>query len=536
MAFAVGPADISRETRRSGAPDANRSKGRDQDLRTESVAENKLGFSPGDWTKPTEPVRSTRRSWIQRYARRLFVTDLMAVLWAAIGVHLIELPAIPTAVSTKPSYLPFIAATAGLAIAWMVPLNWSGTGEGTVIGHGPTEYKRVIQASLSLFGLVAIGSYLFQLDLPRSYLIIMLPAGLFSLLTTRYLWRRWLHRRRDSGTYLSKVIAVGDRHTVTELLQDLARAPRAGYQVVGVCVGPDPRRVTDAMATVGGVPVLGSLSEVAAVALSSGADAVAVTSSTAFGPSAVRRLSWELEGTDAELILAPALTNIAGPRVHTQPVAGLPLIHVDRPTYRGANRILKKSFDMVGSLLLILLLSPVLLTVAVAIKLTSPGPVFFRQERVGINGSTFRMIKFRSMVLNAEQQLDVLRTENHDAGNDVLFKLKIDPRVTKIGRFIRRFSIDEVPQLFNVLIGEMSLVGPRPPLASEVALYGDDVRRRLLVKPGMTGLWQVSGRSDLTWDDSVRLDVYYVENWSITADLSILWRTARAVVSSSGAY
>jgi exopolysaccharide biosynthesis polyprenyl glycosylphosphotransferase len=222
--------------------------------------------------------------------------------------------------------------------------------------------------------------------------------------------------------------------------------------------------------------------------------------------------------------------------VHTQPVAGLPLIHVDRPTYRGANRILKKSFDMVGSLLLILLLSPVLLTVAVAIKLTSPGPVFFRQERVGINGSTFRMIKFRSMVLNAEQQLDVLRTENHDAGNDVLFKLKIDPRVTKIGRFIRRFSIDEVPQLFNVLIGEMSLVGPRPPLASEVALYGDDVRRRLLVKPGMTGLWQVSGRSDLTWDDSVRLDVYYVENWSITADLSILWRTARAVVSSSGAY
>jgi len=182
VSFAGGPADIAQETRRSAAPDANRAQGRDQDLRNESVEENTLGFPAGDWATPTEPVRSTRRSWSQRYARRLFVTDLIAVLWAALGVHLIELPAIPTAVSAKPSYLPFIAATAGLAIAWLAALNWSGSRDGTVIGHGPTEYKRVIQASLSLFGLVAIGSYLFQLDLPRSYLIIMLPAGLFSLL------------------------------------------------------------------------------------------------------------------------------------------------------------------------------------------------------------------------------------------------------------------------------------------------------------------------------------------------------------------
>jgi exopolysaccharide biosynthesis polyprenyl glycosylphosphotransferase len=249
-------------------------------------------------------------------------------------------------------------------------------------------------------------------------------------------------------------------------------------------------------------------------------------------------LSWELEDTDAELILAPALTNIAGPRIHTQPVAGLPLIHVDRPTYRGANRILKKSFDLVGSVILVLLFSPVLLAVAAAIKLTSSGPVFFRQDRVGINGETFRMIKFRSMVVDAESRLAALKAQAQaqDAGNTVLFKIKNDPRVTGVGKFIRRFSIDELPQLFNVVTGEMSLVGPRPPLRSEVDLYGDDALRRLLVKPGMTGLWQVSGRSDLTWDDSVRLDVYYVENWSITGDLAILWRTARAVFGSSGAY
>jgi exopolysaccharide biosynthesis polyprenyl glycosylphosphotransferase len=284
------------------------------------------------------------------------------------------------------------------------------------------------------------------------------------------------------------------------------------------------------------VPVLGSLDEIAEVVRTSGADTVAVTATASFGPSAVRKLSWDLENTDAELILAPALTNIAGPRIHTQPVAGLPLIHVARPTYRGANRILKKSFDVVGSLLLLILFSPVLIVVAIAIKFTSPGPALFRQDRVGINGKSFRMMKFRSMEVDAEERLAKLRGERQDAGNDVLFKMRNDPRVTKIGRFIRRYSIDELPQLFNVVIGDMSLVGPRPPLKSEVDLYGDEVRRRLLVKPGMTGLWQVSGRSDLSWDDAVRLDVYYVENWSITGDIVIMWKTTKVVVSCAGAY
>jgi exopolysaccharide biosynthesis polyprenyl glycosylphosphotransferase len=243
-----------------------------------------------------------------------------------------------------------------------------------------------------------------------------------------------------------------------------------------------------------------------------------------------------LENTGAELIVAPALTNIAGPRIHTQPVAGLPLIHVARPTYRGANQILKRSFDVVGSLLLLLLFSPVLIGVAIAIKLTSSGPALFRQDRVGINGMRFKMMKFRSMEVDAEERLATLRGKPQDAGNNVLFKMRNDPRVTKIGRFIRRYSVDELPQLFNVFIGHMSLVGPRPPLKSEVDLYGDEVRRRLLVKPGMTGLWQISGRSDLSWDDAVRLDVYYVENWSITGDIVIMWKTTKVVVSCAGAY
>jgi len=485
----------------------------------------------------TAAVRGKRRGWGQRYASRLAVTDVIALVWAAIGVHLVQ-PQVSRSAFTSDSLNPtFVALTAGLLVVWLIALHFSGRDPKT-IGHGPTEYKQILHATLVVFGLVAITAYLFQLDLPRSYLLVMMPAGLTAVLASRFIWRRWLHHRRDLGDYMSQVLAVGNIHTVTELLRDLRRAPRAGYQVIGVCVSHDPRAADHpgALRSIEGVPVLGDLTNVADVVRRSGADTVAVTATASFGPSAVRRLSWQLEDTDADLVLAPALTNIAGPRIHTQPVAGLPLIHVDRPTYRGANRLLKKTFDAVTSVLLVLLLSPVLLAVAIAVKMTSKGPVFFRQERVGINGEMFRMIKFRSMVVDAEARLAALKEEHHDAGNEVLFKIKNDPRITRVGKFIRRFSIDELPQLFNVVIGDMSLVGPRPPLMAEVELYGDEARRRLLVKPGMTGLWQVSGRSDLTWDDTVRLDVYYVENWSITGDVVILWKTAKAVVSSSGAY
>jgi len=485
------------------------------------------------------PARTRRRSWGVRYASRLAVTDLLALALASAAVHLLTLPNHQVALVGEPTYLPYVALTVSLLVVWAFALSWSGSRDPKSIGYGALEYKRIIQATFAVFGVVAIASYLFKLDLPRSYLLIMMPAGLVALLASRFVWRRWLHRRRDVGSYMSNVLAVGNIHTVTELLRDLRRAPRAGYKVIGVCVSQGPRSVdadSQELLAIDGVPVLGGLDDVAAIVRTSGADTVAVTATASFGPSAVRKLSWELEDTDAELILAPALTNIAGPRIHTQPVAGLPLIHVDRPTYRGANRILKKSFDLVGSVILVLLFSPVLLAVAAAIKLTSSGPVFFRQDRVGINGEIFRMIKFRSMVVDAESRLEKLQDEHRDAGNVVLFKMKNDPRVTTVGKFIRRFSIDELPQLFNVVIGDMSLVGPRPPLKAEVDLYGDEARRRLLVKPGMTGLWQVSGRSDLTWDDTVRLDVYYVENWSITGDMVIIWKTAKAVVSSSGAY
>ncbi len=490
---------------------------------------------------------SGRPNWARGYVQRLVWVDVLAVLWGAAGAHVVHVDRMNSELSQHPWSTRYLGVTLMLAACWLIALDWWGTRGSKIVGHGVDEYKRVFNATASLFGALVIGSYLFDLPIPRTYVLVMMPAGLLALLVGRFVARRWLHRRRGQGQFMSDVLVVGSRSSLAGLLTDLARVPHAGYRVIGVCV--DPATATDAEIESGGAgrhpgllgtPILGGLDDVAGVALRSGAHAVAITATDAFGPAEVRRLSWELEDSEVELILAPALTNIAGPRIHTQPVAGLPFIHVERPQYRGANRILKKSFDLVVGALALAVLSPVLIVIAAIVKLTDRGPVFFRQERIGLNGDAFQMVKFRSMVPNAEALLPALAKARaqagHVAGNEVLFKMADDPRVTTIGKILRRYSLDELPQLFNVLTGAMSLVGPRPPLKSEVDMYGDDALRRLLVKPGMTGLWQVSGRSSLTWEDTVRLDVYYVENWSIASDLMILWKTARAVVSSSGAY
>lgn len=485
-----------------------------------------------DRAATTGPGKPSMGRWGKRYASRLVMTDIAAMICAGVGVHLFHFNDLRGDRLAEVGGLPLVALTIAVAVVWFGAMSLGGTRLPVVVGHGPAEYKRTVQISLSVFGAVAILSYLLDLRLPRSYLVIMLPVGLGLLISSRYLWRRWLHARRDFGHYQSAVIAVGSATSVMDLVQQMKRSPRAGYRVIAACL---THPFEGDHQTLDGLPIVGGIDDLKAAVLRTGADTVAVTASNSIGPNMVRNLSWQLEDTQAGLVLAPALTDIAGPRIHTQPVDGLPLIHVDKPTYRGANRLLKKTFDVLGAGALLLLFSVPLALIALAVKMSSSGPVFFRQTRVGINGQVFRMIKFRSMVQDAEARLAQLR-EQRNAGNDVMFKMTDDPRITKIGRVLRRFSLDELPQLFNVLGGTMSLVGPRPPLADEVALYGSDAKRRLLVKPGMTGLWQVSGRSNLSWDETVRLDSYYVENWSITGDLVILWKTARAVTGGGGAF
>jgi exopolysaccharide biosynthesis polyprenyl glycosylphosphotransferase len=280
--------------------------------------------------------------------------------------------------------------------------------------------------------------------------------------------------------------------------------------------------------------VVGGIQEIAAAVRRMDADTIAVAGVTAVPSEALRRLSWELEGSGVDLVVAPAITDIAGPRIVVRPMNGLPVLHVGEPAFSGAQRVLKHGIEVMISALLLLVLFPLLLAVAVLIKLTTPGPVLFKQGRVGHGGRFFVMYKFRTMRCGAESERDNLSVLNELDGP--LFKLRSDPRVTPFGRWLRRYSVDELPQLWNVLMGSMSLVGPRPPLPEEVDAFPIDARRRLLVKPGITGLWQVSGRSDLSWEETLRLDLYYIDNWSVPYDLALLWRTVTAVLAGRGAY
>ncbi|WKK70804.1 sugar transferase [Rathayibacter oskolensis] len=365
------------------------------------------------------------------------------------------------------------------------------------------------------------------------------PLGIVLICAGRLGWRSWLTRQRRQGRYASQVVLLGSRASVLHTARELRRGTEAGYKLVGaVSTSPGGAEALRSEDELSGLALHGftGIDGVRAVMDATGADTVVVTSSDELAPQRIRELSWTLEPGREHLVVAPSLTDIGGPRIHTRPVAGLPLIHVETPRFDGRQRFAKRLFDIAASTLLIILSAPVLVVVAVLVKATSPGPILFRQERIGLNGATFEMLKFRSMVVDAEARLAALAAQQRDEGNSVLFKMAKDPRVTKVGTVLRRFSLDELPQFLNVFRGDMSLIGPRPPLGREVEQYEEHVHRRFLMKPGITGLWQVSGRSNLSWEDTVRLDLYYVENWSMTGDLIILFKTARAVLARDGAY
>ncbi|WP_087873025.1 sugar transferase [Arthrobacter globiformis] len=455
-------------------------------------------------------------------------------MWAVAGAFIIRFGLEPGFVVAGQEFT-YVWLSVALAIVWWLMLGAWNSRQSRVLGSGPDEYKRVAAASLWLFGIVAIVSYVLRVDTARGYVGVALPVGLLGLLMGRWLIRQHLNINRQRGDSMSRLLLLGGPSAVAHLAASLHRVKHAGYlpiaaYIPGAAAGFEVEPES-------GLRVLGNKPDATAIidAIEAcGADAVAVSAGVQLHPQTLRHLGWELASRNVGLIMAPALTDVAGPRIHTQQVAGLPLIHVTTPTLEGGQRVAKRMFDVLASLFLILAASPLMAIIAVLIRLDSRGPILFRQNRVGIEGKHFGMMKFRSMVVDAEQRLAELAHRNE--GNGVLFKIKDDPRVTPIGKFIRKYSLDELPQLFNVLAGSMSLVGPRPPLPQEVAAYEHDVRRRLLVKPGLTGLWQVSGRSNLSWQDSVRLDLYYVENWSLAGDLIIILRTVRAVFHSTGAY
>ncbi len=461
---------------------------------------------------------------MRRYASRLIYTDALILIATLAGFGLLALPDLNTTLSWPGGPdLPYFVPLAIIGVMWLLCLDAFDTRDRHIVGHGVVEYRRIVSATFFVFAVVITIAFFLRIEVARALFLIALPVGLAGLIAGRWGWRQWLRHRQQSGAFVYRAVVLGDRAKLEHIIRQIRGTHGSGYAIVGA-ITPRGTRIA-----IGDVPVLGGLADVEQAIDAAGADTLIVAGADELDPATMRRLGWAMADRDVNWVVAPALTDVAGPRIHARPVAGLPLVHIEFPTLEGHKRFGKRAFDIIGSSIMILLFSPIMVAAAIAIRIDGPGPVLYRQLRIGRSGREFGMIKFRSMVANADDQLASL-LDVQGTTDQPLFKVTNDPRITKVGRFLRKHSIDEFPQLFNVFRGEMSLVGPRPQRATEVALYNDDANRRLLVKPGMSGLWQVSGRSQLSWEDAIRLDLYYVENWSFMQDVLILFRTIRAVI------
>ena len=423
----------------------------------------------------------------------------------------------------------YIALSLALPVLWIGAVWLAGGYDVRFIGTGSDEFRKVLNAGVGLTAAIALVSYAINLELSRVYVLIALPTTTLLDLIARFTIRKRLHHQRAAGRCMLSVVAVGHEAAVADLVKELGRDRYHGLTVVGACVA-HPSECDE----VAGVPVYGDLDDVTAAVRAFGADTVAVLACPEMDGIRLRSLAWELEKTGTDLCVSPALLDVAGPRTTIRPTAGLTLLHVDHPQLSGFRVVIKDLFDRCVAAAALILLFPLMVLLAATIWLHDRGPALFTQTRVGKEGRVFRIYKFRTMVVDAEKRrAELLSSNDHDG---ILFKIRKDPRITAVGAHLRRWSVDELPQFLNVLLGDMSLVGPRPALPAEAAEYADHVRRRLVVKPGLTGLWQVSGRSNLSWEESVRLDLRYVENWSFALDLQILWKTISALVRRSGAY
>jgi exopolysaccharide biosynthesis polyprenyl glycosylphosphotransferase len=459
--------------------------------------------------------------WVRSYLRAAVAADFACASVGSFAAVELRFPKDVTGM--------YVALSVALPILWVLSLSLAGGYDVRFIGTGSDEFRKVINAGVSLTAAIAIFSYGANIELSRAYLLISLPSTTAIDLVVRYAMRKRLHRLRMAGRCLLNVVAVGHELAVADLITELRREQYHGLRVVAACLANPVGR-----ADVAGVPVHGGLDAVSAAVDLFRAEEVAVLACPEMDGVRLRRLAWELEKTGTALCVSPALLDVAGPRTTIRQTAGLTLLHVDHPQLGGMRLVLKDLFDRCIAGAALILLSPLLLVLAATIWLSDRGPALFTQTRVGKDGRSFRIYKFRTMVVDAEQRRAQLLARNDLDG--VLFKLRRDPRVTSVGVYLRRWSVDELPQLVNVFLGDMSLVGPRPALPDEAARYADHVRRRLVVKPGLTGLWQVNGRSNLSWEESVRLDLRYVENWSFALDLQILWKTVSVLLRGSGAY
>lgn len=462
-----------------------------------------------------------------KYTRRLLITDTTAVvlsIFAAGFIHFEDL--VNTFNTTTEGILRIQLNPAALAwamgITWLLALKFNGSREDRIIGGGSDEYKRIFGASITVISLLALAALFLKLDVSRLFVAFSLIFGTVALISGRWAWRQWLRKKRESNQLKERVAIAGPAALIQELADKLLKDKQGPYTPTLL------------------IPLRGKLdfklkqekdfSDPTETLRRHKIDALIVVGTDTMSSKHLKQISWNMEKSHATLIVAPGLLEVAGPRVHTRPISGMPLIEIETPKFEGSQYVIKSTFDFLFSTLALVIFLPVFFVVGLAIYLEDRGPIFFRQVRIGKDQIPFKMWKFRSMYVGADKKFDELRKQSGYETNSVQFKLKDDPRITKIGKFIRKYSIDELPQFINVLRGEMSVVGPRPHVQTEVEMYDEHVYRRLYVKPGVTGMWQVSGRSSLSWEQSVDFDLKYVENWSLTLDVLIIAKTLRAVI------
>ncbi|MEU2624254.1 sugar transferase [Streptomyces sp. NPDC007157] len=483
-------------------------------------------FPPARGRLADEAISRPAIEWEQRYRRTVIISDTVATAFVVAGIG--EFFGARDAANWHEKWGILAFGTELLVLAALaVGRSWAPA----VLGQGAEEFRRLGRSLFAATVVLALGGIALTSRNIKLWIFVAIPAIALVTMTARYLLRLCLHKRRKEGRCLRPVLAAGSPATVCDLIGRTRKYPHIGWRVDAVCTTDGRGLDSDEL---DGVPVVGRLSDVAKHVRHDGYRVVAVTPDPHWTPERLQRLAWNLEGSDAEMVVAPVLMEVAGPRLHVDAVLGIPLLRVSLPTFTGGRRAIKEVVDRVGAAVLLMLFAPLMVFAALLVLVDSRGGAFYRQRRVGKNGREFTILKFRTMAVGAHRARAELADRNEGAG--LLFKLRRDPRVTRVGAVLRRYSVDELPQLFNVLTGAMSLVGPRPPLPEECAEYGPDIRRRLLVKPGLTGLWQISGRSDLPWEEAVRLDLRYVEDWSLALDTVILWKTMRAVLHGQGAY
>jgi len=472
----------------------------------------------------------------ESFQRALQVGDLAIISLVILGAHLVRFGPGDASIATlrHGTWSSYVPLGVGIVITWWLLLAAVKSYREHLLGYGPDEYHRVFQATVAEFGGLALVSYLAGIQLSRGYFLVALPGGLVALHLWRWLARRRFVRARRNGVFTHPTFVVGSCESASAVIAEIGRRPELGLAVCGIFLsdlppeaGADDHRDAELPAAVIG----GTACLLKAV---DGADGITlvIARSSGLNPSDIRRISWVL-GATSRLIMVPSMLDVAGPRLHLRPVDGISLIEIQVPHLDGAGLFIKRLWDVVLSAALIIVLTPLWIVLPVLIWSEDRGPVFFRQTRVGLDGHEFRIWKFRTMRINADAELTALLARQGTSDRP-LFKVDDDPRITRLGRFLRRTSLDELPQLFNVFRGTMSLVGPRPQVPEEVELYDDTAARRLLIKPGMTGLWQVNGRSSLTWEEALRFDLFYVENWALSMDIRILFRTLRVVLAREG--